>query len=189
MTIERVLCCAVLCLAACNGDNEDSKPSAVSTQTPPQGAGAVERWLAGGSYKDWQCEAEPHASRAPSPHGYNRICSNDLIAAQADGKTDWTKGAAAVKELYTQPDDEQPAGYAVYLKTNADSAKGANWYWYERLPDETAAMLKIDPVVADGMGDSGGAKEVCVACHAAAGADPAHTPTPGGRDQVYTPVR
>jgi hypothetical protein len=43
-------------------------------------------------------------------------------------------------------------------------------------------------VVADGMGGSGPAKDICVGCHVAAGSDAAHTPSPGGRDQVYTPV-
>ncbi|HEU4536355.1 MAG TPA: hypothetical protein VFS00_19660, partial [Polyangiaceae bacterium] len=58
---------------------------------------------------------------------------------------------------------------------------GANWYWYERLPEPQG-------VVADGLGNAGGAKDICVSCHVAAGADAEHTPTPGGRDQVYTPV-
>jgi hypothetical protein len=192
MTIPRSWCnLIVMCLAACGSDAnmmEGASPSALSNQTPPQGAEAVEQWLASGAYKDWQCEDKPHASRAPSPHGYNRICSNDVIASKANAKGDWPQGAAAVKELYASADDSEPMGYSVYLKTKSDSAKGANWYWYERLPASTAASAKVDAVVADGLGDSGGAKDICVACHAAAGSDSAHTPSPGGRDQVYTPV-
>jgi hypothetical protein len=165
-------------------------PSALEGQTPPQGAAALEQWLASGAYKDWQCEEAPHASRSPSPHGYNRICSNDVIASHADGKDAWPKGAAAVKELYTSEETSEPMGYSVYVKTQRDSANGANWYWYERLPDAVAAEAMIeDTLVADGMGDSGNAKNICVACHAAAGSDPVHTPSSGGRDQVYTPVR
>ena len=187
MSIKPLWCCAVLCLAACGGSDEN-EASSLTGQTPPQGAEAVERWLATGEYKNWQCETKPHANRSPSPHGFNRICSNDVIAAKANDKGDWPKGAAAVKELFTTADATEPEGYSVYLKTQADSAKGANWYWYERLPQETADELKIDAVVADGFGNSGGAKEVCVSCHVAAGSDPAHTPSTGGRDQVYTPV-
>jgi hypothetical protein len=29
---------------------------------------------------------------------------------------------------------------------------------------------------------------ICVGCHAAAGKDTTHTPSPGGHDEVYTPV-
>jgi hypothetical protein len=155
---------------------------------PPQGADAVEAWLSEGSYKDWHCEDKVHASRSPSPHGFNRICSNDLISAKATADSDWSKGAAAVKELYAGMDDSKPVGYAVYLKTDSDSAAGANWYWYERVPLDSAAPHDAKGVVADGLGDSGPAKTICVGCHAAAGSDMAHTPSSGGRDQVYTPV-
>lgn len=182
-----------LALAACGGDEDHPDPSAnqiypSDDQTPPRGAAAVEAWLAKGAYKDWQCEAEVHESRNPSPHGYNRICSNDLIAANAQGKADWPKGAAAVKELYASADATEPVGVAVYLKTAAESGGGNNWYWYERVPLDSAAPHDANGVVADGLGDKGPEKAICVSCHTAAGSDEAHTPTPGGRDQVYTPV-
>ena len=148
-------------------------------QSPPQGAAAVDAWLAAGRYKQWASEPEVHAARSPSPHGFNRIYSNNLIAANASGTDAWPAGAAAVKELYPDATTTTPSGYAVYLKTRADSAGGANWYWYEIIGAN---------VVADGLGDAGPAKGICVGCHAAAGADAEHTPTPGGRDQVYTPV-
>jgi hypothetical protein len=169
----------VVCLAACSDDGEE-------TQQPPQGASAVEAWLASGAYKSWQCEAAVHEARSPSPHGFNRICSNDLISATSAGP--WPKGAAAVKELYTSLDATTPAGYSVYHKTADDSAEGANWYWYERLPPADAARFGLPEVVADGLGNAGNAKSICVSCHLAAGSDAAHTPSPGGRDQVYTPV-
>jgi hypothetical protein len=168
--------------------NSMAASSAKSDQSPPQGAKALAAWLSKGAYKQWQCEADVHESRSPSPHGYNRICSNDLVSAAADGTADWPMGAAAVKELYAGPTETKPIGYAVYQKTAKDSAMGANWYWYERVPLDSAAPHDSDGVVADGMGDKGPAKNICVGCHAAAGSDPAHTPTPGGRDQVYTPV-
>jgi len=154
---------------------------AAVSQTPPTGATALEAWLATGAYKQWHCETAVHAARSPSPHGFNRICSNDAVAAMATGTAAWPQGAAAVKEIYTAASDATPAGYAVYLKTASDSANGDNWYWYERLPSVG--------VVADGLGNSGPAKSICVGCHAAAGSDVAHTPSAGGRDQVYTPVQ
>jgi len=148
-------------------------------QTPPQGAANVEAWVADGAYLDWACEAEVHASRSPSPHGFNRVCSNDAIAAAAGATGDWPQGAAAVKELYDAIDATEPSGIAVYIKTSDDSAEGAGWYWYDRVGDS---------VVADGLGDAGPARSICVGCHVGAGVDAQRTPTPGARDFVFTPV-
>jgi hypothetical protein len=180
---------AIACAAsvlACS--NDASSHNSQADQTPPQQAKALEAWLSAGSYKDWQCESAVHASRDPSPHSFNRICSNDLISNNASGTSAWPAGAAAVKELYASADATKPVGYAVYLKTTADSAAGTNWYWYERVPLDSAAPHDADGVVADGMGDSGTAKSICVGCHVAAGSDAAHTPSAHGRDEVYTPV-
>ena len=196
MTTQKVIStlmmwCACMSVAACADDdmeNESPKSPTAVSQRPPQGAQAVEAWLAEGDYKDWQCEGKKHAARAPSPHGWNRICSNDAISANKSGTKDWPAGAAAVKELYASEDARDPVGYAVYLKTARDSAGGDNWYWYERVPLDHPAPHDEDGVVADGMGDDGPAKNICVACHAASGSDAAHTPSAGGRDQVYTPV-
>lgn len=187
-----VVACVAFCAlatAGCGSDSDDSgdatgepaEPRAEtgSSQRPPRGAAAVEAWLKKGDYMDWQCESGIHAARTPSPHGFNRICSNDAISSRATDDGPWPEGAAGVKELYESADATAPMGYAVYLKTAADSDDGANWYWYERIGDST---------VADGLGDSGPAKSICVSCHVAAGTDDAHTPSTGGRDQVYTPV-
>jgi hypothetical protein len=173
--VNYLLAGAVLGALGCSDDDSMSTSGdEVKTQAPPMGAAALEAWLADGAYKEWQCEEAPHAARSPSPHGVNRICSNALISEGAAGDGDWPKGAAAVKEIYAAIGDDEPIGYAVYLKTASDSEGGANWYWYERIGDTTPA---------DGLG-----AQLCVSCHAAAGAAAAHTPSPGGRDQVYTPV-
>jgi hypothetical protein len=178
--------CSAAALLACSGD--DDAASHDVSQSPPMGASAVEAWLARGDYKEWQCEEAIHEARSPSPHGFNRICSNDVIAASAGKTGSWPAGAAAVKELYTSATEVEPAGYAVYLKTQSDSADGANWYWYERVPLDNPAPHDGKGVVADALGAAGPAKMICVGCHAAAGSDAAHTPSPGGRDQVYSPV-
>lgn len=187
MTVRHAVtatCVFLSTLAAVGCSDAMDKPS----QKPPEGAAAVEAWLTSGDYKDWQCEPKIHEARSPSPHGFNRICSNDVISSRATDKGDWPAGAAAVKELYASADAKKPIGYAVYLKTKADSAGGDNWYWYERVPLDSHAPHDAEGVVADGMGDEGPAKTVCVSCHVAAGSDPAHTPSKGGRDQVYTAV-
>lgn len=138
------------------------------TQVPPEGGDAVEAWLAAGHYLDWACEPEPHPPRDGSAHDPNRICSNDVLSG-ATGSGPYPVGAAAVKELY---DDEGAIyGYAVSRRVTAD-AGGDGWYWYERIGAR---------VPADGRGDLGAAKVVCVSCHQ--GADEA-----GGRDLVFTRV-
>ena len=175
-------------LAAC-GSDDDSSSKVSDAQTPPtSGRTDIEKWLSDASYKTWTCEPTIHASRDPSPHGFNRICSNEVIVGAATGTGAWPKGSAAVKELYASATATTPVGYAVYLKTDADSANGANWYWYERVPANSDAPHDTNGIVADGKGEGGTAKSICVGCHAAAGSDTAHTPSPGGRDQVYTPV-
>ena len=165
-------------------------PSPGDAQTPGTGRTSVETWLTGGAYRAWASESAIHPSRAPSPHGFNRIYSNGTLSAAAAASTsgDWPVGSAAVKELYASANDTTPIGYAVYLKLKPDSAGGANWYWYERVPADSAAPHDANGVVADGYGDSGPAKTICVGCHSGAGTDAAHTPSVGGRDQVYTPV-
>ena len=155
--------------------------TAAALDLPPMGATALEAWLATGTYKTWASEPSVHAARSPSPHGFNRIYSNSVISTNATSTADWPIDAAAVKELYAAVTDTTPIGYAVYVKTKAASAAGANWYWYERTAVGVAA-------VADGMGDSGVAMSLCVGCHVAAGSDAAHTPSVGGHDEVYTPV-
>ena len=148
---------------------------------------AVEAWIKEGSYKTWKCETSVHPSRNPSPHGMNRICSNDLTSSFS-GAGERPMGSAGVKELYDK-EGKTIVGIAVYVKTTPSSAGGSNWYWYERVPLESEAPHDAKGIVADGLGASGPAKEICVGCHAGAGSDAAHTPSPGGSDQVYTQVK
>ena len=172
------------------GSSPAPPPTKGTSQLPPHGHTAITAWLSGGDYLDWACEPAVHEARSPSPHGFNRICSNDVLAEDAEGSGAFRKGAAAVKELHASADSTEPVGYAVYEKTQDDSAGGANWYWYEIVPSGSDAPHDSRGVVADGLATDKMAPEykICVGCHAAAGSDPPHTPSPGGRDQVYTPV-
>lgn len=152
------------------GGGSDAGPStlpAAGPQTPPSsGRVDLEAWIAAGHYRAWHCEPEPHASRAPSPHGLDRICSNDALSGSS-GSGPYPVGAAAVKELYGGAPGTV-TGYAVYLKV-AEGSGGASWYWYERIGTRG---------VADGLGTSGSARTICVGCHASA-----------PRDFVFTHVR
>jgi hypothetical protein len=160
--------------------------AAGNAETPPTYGPDVEAWLATGAYKKWHCEPAVHTARNPSPHGFDRVCSNDLVNPTATDPDagPWPTGAAEVKELYVAlENDGGPAGYAVTLKTAPDVASdaGANWYWYERQIDQS--------IEADGLGTPNSqANTICVTCHAAAGSQPSYTPSPGSRDFIYTPV-
>lgn len=163
--------------AACGTDD----PASDAQSPPTTGHTELQAWLARGAYKDWTCEPAVHDARSPSPHGKNRICSNDLASAHGDGP--YPIGAASVKELYDDA-GAQIVGYAVGLKVSADTT-GAGWYWYENVPLDHPAPHDDRGVVADGIGSSGAALDICVGCHVGAGADAQHS----GHDFVYTQVR
>jgi hypothetical protein len=190
-----LVCMSAPVLAACssstatnNGPDASVPPgtdasSVVDTsgtaQMPPMGAANVEAWLAQGFYKQWKAEPAMHPGRAPTVHMFNRVFANSVVSDAVDadsGVAPWGAGASLVKEIYVAMGDTTPAGYAVTLKTAADSAAGANWYFYEKVSGN---------VYSDGLGTPTSA---CVMCHSAAGSDAAHTTTPGDHDFVYTPV-
>jgi hypothetical protein len=165
----------------------NTAPLTSDDQTPPNTNGAaVETWLAAGSYKNWTCEMESHPQMKVSPHGQNKICSNDLIAMFAGAAgTERPVGSAAVKELYD--DSAALVGYAVSVKVKATSDAGGGWYWYERVPLTSMAPHNSKGIVADGLGSDGTANSICVGCHAAAAMDATHTVNMSG-DFVYDQI-
>lgn len=194
MKMFKWLVCAAL-VAACDsggGDDSGSTGGASADETtntpteptgdpgdsqiPPQGYEAIEAWLAEGHYKSWKCQAGVVDPIEISPHGKQRICTNDVHTAHNGMTGEYPVNAAGVKELYDAA-GATIVGYAVYLHTSAGGT-GANWYWYERVPLDS--MVEHDPmtgVVADGSD-----VPLCVGCHSAAGSDAAHP----GHDFVYT---
>lgn len=145
-------------------------PSAGDEQIPATGSpDAVRAWLDKKLYTKWACEPSPHARRPGSGHSTNRICSNGLLSAHGSGE--FPVGAASVKELYDS--SGAPSGYAMAVKQSVGG--GEAWYWYELLGES---------VVANGKGDTGSAKSICVSCHSGAGQD-----GQSGHDQVFTQVR
>lgn len=183
-----LVCALNLVIAGCSGDDDDDMTGdatalgapnpagkAGDAQTPPTTNGAdVEAWLKKGEYKAWTCETAEHAQLKVSPHGYNRVCSNELASNfSGDADDERPAGTAAVKELYD--DASNLVGYAVAVKVGAASKAGDAWYWYERVPLDSAAPHDKSGVVADGLGSAGAAKSICVGCHAGAGSDTPHS--------------
>lgn len=136
----------------------DGGPTAPAvSQLPDTGDEAtVNAWIAKGDYKQWKCEAAPHAARPPGAHGRNRICSNKLLSEHGAGE--YPVGAAGVKEIYDNA-SSNIVGYAMYRKMAAGA--GEAWYWFETLDD--------GGLVANGLGNAGVARTVCVKCHRDAG--------------------
>ena len=152
-------------------------------QNPPtSSAAAVEQWIASGVYKSWACEPASHDNRSPSPHGKNRICSNAKLSGAPDAGQ-YPVDSASVKELFDTA-GTAVVGYAVYRHVSAGTT-GDTWYWYERVPLASAAPHDDAGVVANGVGGTGPAKDICVGCHQGAGSDVNHS----GHDFVYTQVK
>jgi hypothetical protein len=169
-----------LVAAACNDDDttgddddDDGTPNDTDTtdtdvpenQIPPQGYAAIDPWLQASSYTaaGWYCEDAPHPGTAPSPHGMNRICSNEMVSENVSGE--YPVGSSSVKELY----DDTGANIVGYAVTSKVSSGGAeSWYFYEQVPPGTVITgITIDAngVVADDLGDTGQAASVCASCH------------------------
>jgi hypothetical protein len=191
-----VLCVLSVVAAGCSDDasmdakdetvlgapNPDGMPG--DAQTPPTTNGAdVEAWLETGQYKSWTCETAQHSQLKVSPHGFNRVCSNELATGfTGDVGDERPLNTASVKELYD--DAAKLVGYAVGVKVKAKSSGGDGWYWYERVPLDSAAPHDKNGVVADGLGSAGTANSICVGCHAGAGSDNLHSVI-GSSDFVY----
>ncbi len=107
-------------------------------------------WLEDGMYLDWPSESGIHDATNGSPHGRVRVFINGALDdSLTNAQPAHPMGAAAVKELYDGNDGF--LGWAVAVKTDADSMGGEGWYWYEKIGDN---------VVADGNGVG-----LCTGCH------------------------
>ena len=102
-------------------------------------------------YKDWEHEATIQESRGPHDDGVTYV--NPTLREALQGRLGvMPLGAAAVMEMY---EEGSHYGWAVSIKTQADSADGNNWYWYEVLSTADRSRL-----AAAGMG-----VPLCKSCH------------------------
>lgn len=131
-------------------------------ELPPAEQNAIFQWLKDGHYTGWAAESGVHASAGPHGGGVRTYVNAALLESLSAGNSMHPKGAAAVKELY---DGATLSGWAVELKTDADSAGGQGWYWYENYSTTDPS----GPVAA------GNGKSLCFNCHS------------GGADHVLTP--
>jgi hypothetical protein len=160
------------------GDTTEPTGGEADPLPPTSGRVEIEAWLAKGIYKTWTCQDGVQDPITISPHGKQRICSNKLVTDHAT-PDEYPVDASSVKELYDAA-GTNIVGYAVSRHTKAGT-DGGSWYWYERVPLDHPAMPDENGVVADGPGDAGRAKDLCVSCHSATGLDADHP----GHDFVY----
>lgn len=128
--------------------------SAVPTNTE-----ALFKFLKDGAYESFASESAIHTSRGPHAKlGWpvRVYVDSKMESSLRSGAASHPAGAAIVKEMY----DEQGTnltGWAVMVKTSAQSDAGKGWFWYETLNTQDHKA-----VVAAGNGISG-----CFACHSA----------------------
>ncbi len=150
-----------LCQAGIHRFKEVASAVAVDMPTNPDD---LFSFLREGEYKSWTRESKIRLTNAPHNEHVRTYINAILDESMASGKSDHPAGSAAVKEMYDQ--DKTLAGWAVSVKTQADSDGGKNWYWYE-------VTSTIDPsqIVVEGLGPP-----LCISCHRR-----------GGRDLVLVP--
>jgi hypothetical protein len=110
-------------------------------------------WLQAGNYMSFKAESGKHASTGPHGGNVRSFLNPTLFDALTSGSTNFPVGSAAVKELWGN--GSKLLGWAVFVKTQADSAGGNGFYWYE-------IYNTTDPSspVADGNGVG-----LCSGCH------------------------
>jgi hypothetical protein len=129
---------------------------------PPVEAGALLAWLRADGYRQWPKESAPHRSMGAHRTLVITYLNPALDGSLRAGSKSHPVGSASVKELL----DEQGrrAGWAVSMKTAADSQEGKGWDWFE-LSDSNAGSAAA----------SSRGLPACVGCHR------------GGKDFVLTP--
>lgn len=126
------------------GDNGGAVPTSGAELFP---------WLQANKYASFEAESGQHASTGPHGGKVRTFLNPILFDALKNGSTNFPVGAASVKELWGN--GSKLLGWAVFVKTHADSMGGNGFYWYE-------IYNTADPTnpVADGNGVG-----LCTGCH------------------------
>ena len=136
---------------------EPTADTAAVDSVVPTDTEALHAFLKAGSYKDFPVqESAPHPSRGPhSAFGWpvQVFMEASIDAALSAGQASLPAGSSIVKEMYTEAGVLQ--GWAVMVKTQADSAGGQGWFWYE-----TTNVDDSSDIVASGNG-----VPLCFGCH------------------------
>jgi hypothetical protein len=133
-----------------------ASPAPPPPAAPPTNAAELLAWLQAGSYKSWAKETAIHPAASPHPTNVLSYANDVLEQSLRVGNANHPVNSATVKEIYTS--DNRINGYAVAIKTQANSDGGRGWYWYEILGTASGP----GSVVAASNGAGG-----CTGCHSA----------------------
>lgn len=120
---------------------------------PPVEHAPLLKWLQAGSYRSWPKESGPHRSMGPHDGLVLTYLNPMLDKSMAAKASAHPEGSAAVKEF--QDSAGKLTGWAVSVKTAADSDAGKGWFWYE-----VVGIAGVGKVVAQANG-----VPLCSACH------------------------
>ncbi len=136
---------------------EPTAETATVDSAVPTELGELFSSLQSGSYKGFTAqESSTHPSSGPhTKFGLPVRVFLDAVldASMAAGNASHPIGSSAVKEMYDGDGNLQ--GWAVMVKTEADSAGGRGWFWYEI----TSTTDGSSPVAA------GSGVPLCFGCH------------------------
>lgn len=120
---------------------------------------ALFAYLQNREYQSFETQdAEGHPSAGPHlDYGDQvKVFFSDTIAQSLRGGYDaHPQGAALVKELY-KADTDELAGWAVAVKTEADSDNGEGWFWVEYMSTQDPTQKPV--AAGNGVG-------LCTSCH------------------------
>lgn len=127
--------------------------SAGERPLPPTRTRALVAWLRAGAYRTWLSEPAVHPSVTAHGNNVRTWLSPVLVEDLQAGRTSFRRGAAMVKELYFDG-QEEVIGYSVMRKMRRRSGRhGKGWFFFETFDGRT-------PIVRPGRG-----VRVCVSCH------------------------
>ena len=150
--------------AACSDDDDDTE----NTGDVPTDASELFTFLSADNYRSFAAETEVHSPNGNSPHKDVRVFVNSILEDSLKaGNSEHPVGSASVKELY-EADKTTLMGWAVMVKTNAQSNGGQGWYWYEIFSTTDGSNPDFD----------GNGLVACIGCHATGGTDFFRTPYP-----------
>jgi len=149
---------AFLAAGPTRAQSADQAASSAAQDIPADSA-KLFAYLQSGAYRSFTAqETKQHPSAGPHTKvGLDvQVFLNDALdRSLASGAEQHPKGSAVVKEMYSAKGDLR--GWAVAVKTAADSADGQGWYWYEV---KSTTDNRRPVAAANGVG-------LCAGCHAA----------------------
>jgi len=128
--------------------------TARASDLPPTEGEALLKWLQSGAYKAWPKESAPHRSMGAHETLVVTHLNPALDKSMHAKAAAHPQGSAAVKELLDA--GGKLMGWALAMKTAAQSDGGKGWFWYEILGTTPGS-----PVTANGQG-----APACIGCHA-----------------------